>query len=96
MVLRTLGCEISVPRNFAHLIYSRCIYLRLSRRAIGSSWAVELELSHTDPWLTYATVKRSQGGGAWFPEGERREKKRERLEGKREIPKMAQKESKTP
>ena len=55
-----------------------------------------MSLSHTDPWVTYATVKRSQGGGAWFPEGERREKKRERLKGKREIPKMAQKESKTP
>jgi len=53
-------------------------------------------MSHTDPWLTYATVKRSQGGGAWFPEGERREKKRERLKGKREIPKMAQKNPKHP
>ena len=44
--------------------------------------APEDAMSHTDPWLTYATVKRSQGGGAWFPEGERREKKRERQKGK--------------
>ena len=46
--------------------------------------------------MTYATVKRSQGGGAWFPEGERREKKRKRQKGEREIPKMVQKNTERP